>query len=247
MKITAYQMDNSIPGWELKPAPKERLWMDETSNRFAYRCLPLLIANQAGWVVTCPVNFSVWWQGFGKPSSSMHFKFENDAQIHSKRIKSHFGSGILTFVIPYLFRTPDNVQLSVRGLPNHPKMNCSPLEGIVETDWSPYTFTMNWKVHLPYFPVRFKKMEPICFIQPISLATLESTEAVEQELDRDPNLSAEHSEWSQKRHVFNTTEANLGGWQKHYFQGHSISGQKVARQHRTQLKIRAFSSSPSVD
>lgn len=38
-------------GLPLTPAPIDRDWMDATPDRFAYRCLPLVIANQAGWVI----------------------------------------------------------------------------------------------------------------------------------------------------------------------------------------------------
>ena len=33
----------------LEPAARTREWMESLPDHFAYRCLPLLIANQAGW------------------------------------------------------------------------------------------------------------------------------------------------------------------------------------------------------
>jgi hypothetical protein len=36
-------------GAPLRAAPATRPWMDETSDAFAYRCLPLNIANAHGW------------------------------------------------------------------------------------------------------------------------------------------------------------------------------------------------------
>ena len=38
------------PSMPLVPAPLRREWMDTSADRYAYRCLPLLIANQAGWL-----------------------------------------------------------------------------------------------------------------------------------------------------------------------------------------------------
>jgi hypothetical protein len=38
-------------GVELVPPSRERSWMNSTRERFANRCLPLLMANQAGWLV----------------------------------------------------------------------------------------------------------------------------------------------------------------------------------------------------
>ena len=39
------------PGWQplIRPAPARRDWMDATPESFAYRCLPLDIANAHGW------------------------------------------------------------------------------------------------------------------------------------------------------------------------------------------------------
>jgi hypothetical protein len=59
-------------------------------------------------------------------------------------IKSQFGSGIVTFSPPWLFRTPPGWDLYVKGPSNRWKVNCVPLEGIVETWWLNYTFTLNW-------------------------------------------------------------------------------------------------------
>ena len=49
---------------------------------------------------------------------------------------SHFGHGILTFPIPFLFRTPPGTTLLIRGPANAPKDAIAPLEGLVETDWA---------------------------------------------------------------------------------------------------------------
>jgi hypothetical protein len=38
-RIHAHARQRIIPGQQRRP------WMDETRNRFAYRCLPLTIAN----------------------------------------------------------------------------------------------------------------------------------------------------------------------------------------------------------
>jgi hypothetical protein len=47
----------------LVPAPVSRSWMDATVERYAYRCLPLLIANQAGWFVLNSHELRATWNG----------------------------------------------------------------------------------------------------------------------------------------------------------------------------------------
>src|ERR1700738_4738625 len=47
----------------LVPAPSTRAWMDATDRHFANRCLPLLIANQAGWFLLNPYKVALTWSG----------------------------------------------------------------------------------------------------------------------------------------------------------------------------------------
>ena len=64
-------------------------------------------------------------------------------------IKSQFGAGIVTFSPPWLFRTPPGWDLYLKGPSNRWKPNCVPLEGVIETWWLNYTFTLNWKLVQP--------------------------------------------------------------------------------------------------
>ncbi|MDH3733937.1 MAG: DUF6065 family protein, partial [Gemmatimonadota bacterium] len=51
-QLTAYELVEEP--LEIVVADQRRTWMDELPDRFAYRCLPLLIANQSGWDLLCP-------------------------------------------------------------------------------------------------------------------------------------------------------------------------------------------------
>src|SRR5690606_30494589 len=51
MKLTAHVLDGHT--LDVRPAPRERTWMDATDQRYAYRCLPLDIANAHGWELLC--------------------------------------------------------------------------------------------------------------------------------------------------------------------------------------------------
>jgi Family of unknown function (DUF6065) len=115
---------------QIRPAPLERSWMDTTNERFAYRCLPLNIANTHGWEILCPAGFTAIWNGgAGLDAISM--------QPHAGTVlpaSSHFGHGALTFHVPCLFRTSPGFE---QGPINRPKDAIAPLTGVVETDWSP--------------------------------------------------------------------------------------------------------------
>ena len=168
-ELTAYVID----GHELRirPAPVERLWMDRSDERSAYRCLPLNIANAHGWEILCTTSFSAIWDG--RPS------------IDAIRIKTKPWNGGASDQ-PLRQRGPDfpssmsvqdrhGVDLFATGPINRPKDGIAPLTGVIETDWSPYTFTMNWMFTRANQRVRFDVDEPFCHIFPLASGQLETS------------------------------------------------------------------------
>ena len=101
--------------FRLRRAPAERRWMDESEERYAYRCLPLAIANQLGWEVLCPADLAVMWNG-GKTKHDIVVGYRRpDAP---QPCISHFGEGVVTFNLGALFTTNPGWQLqSAAGQP----------------------------------------------------------------------------------------------------------------------------------
>jgi hypothetical protein len=126
-QLTAYVIDGHDV--RIRPAPVERKWMDDSDRRFAYRCLPLNIANAHGWELLCTTAFSAIWDG-RKSIDSVHVSAAPRATAPAI---SHFGSGILTFHVPCLFRTEPGIDLRRRLR----AQDGGSLVGIIETDWSP--------------------------------------------------------------------------------------------------------------
>jgi hypothetical protein len=126
-KLTCYQINEDAP--QIVPARSERAWMDETRQRFAYRCLPLTIANSMGWELLCPKTVNAAWNG-GPELDDMKITGSDGDGVEGFA-QSHFGHGVLTFQTQYIFRTEAGTALWVRGTPNMPKDGISPLDGIV--------------------------------------------------------------------------------------------------------------------
>jgi hypothetical protein len=167
MRLTGYFIDGHH--LDIRPAPLERTWMEATGQRFAYRCLPLAFANAHGWEILCSSNFTAVWNGDnGLDGISVEPDADSDAVAGS-----HFGHGILTFHVNCLFQTDQDVDLMVQGRVNRPKDGIAPLSGVIETDWSPYSFTMNWLFTRTDTLIQFEKGEPFCHIFPIRRGELE--------------------------------------------------------------------------
>ncbi|PYN82814.1 MAG: hypothetical protein DMD96_04695 [Candidatus Rokuibacteriota bacterium] len=239
-KLTAFVV--SGPALPIRPAPSARAWMDATNQHFANRCLPLLIANQAGWFVFNSRAFRVTWTG-GTSQDSL--RIESVGAWLPAPAVSHFGHGILTWTLPYLFRTPAGYSLLVRGPANSPKDGVYPLEGIVETDWSVATFTMNWIVTRPHHPITFEADEPICMVVPFRVGELEAFAPELSALAGDLATRDAYTEWSKSRGEFLRNLHSPGflathePWQKHYFRGLLPDG-VPAPEHRTKLHLRPF-------
>ena len=136
-------------GWEWCWADWQRTWMNNTPQRYAYRCLPLTIVNQTGWWIKNPVGFTATWRG-GTHPGSIEFQFDASGEVWSQWINSQFGEGIITWNTPFLFRTkPQGSRLLVCGPVNYFKANAHPLTALIESDWISMSFTMNYKIMIP--------------------------------------------------------------------------------------------------
>jgi LPS sulfotransferase NodH len=240
-RLIAYEIDpqNKLP---IVVASRERPWMQRTPQRFANRCLPMLIANQSGWHILNTRKIAVTWDG-GVGTENLRVEFIDGET--SPFVGSHFGSGILTWNIPYLFRTSPGFNLLVRGPANLPKDGVQALEGTVETDWADATFTMNWQMTRPHFTVLFDVNEPIALIAPQRRGELESFRPETRPISDNPALHKAHDRWRTSRIAHNAglkeldSEARRQGWQKHYFRGTSPAN-SLAREHQSKLSLRSF-------
>ncbi len=243
IELTAYRV-STTDHWTISPAPAKRDWMDQTRDKFAYRCLPLVMANHAGWIITSPLSVMATWDG-SKPASGLKLQFPEGEGKNAKQINSHFGEGVLTFSLPWLFRTSPGFGLWVRGPSNSFKEGVTPLEGIVETDWAPYTFTMNWRVTRKNQGVFFMKGEAIAMLVPIPLAMFEEVTPTLREISDDAALRGDFEAFKAGRsgaleRLKSTHEAV---WQMDYMRGHRPDGTPVS-EHRKAFRLREFTPEP---
>lgn len=229
-------------GMEIRPAPVSRGWMETPAGKFAKRCLPLLMANQAGWEMLNPVGFAAIWEGTDDLAA---VKIWADGGGPFAWVTSHFGCGILTWRIPYLFESPPGYNLLVRGPANMPKDAIAPLEGMVETDWTNDTFTMNWKFTRLGQYVRFEAGEPFAMLVPMRRRELESFRPVIREAWAEPSKFAAFQQFAASRQEFLRavkvpgSTAERAGWQRHYMVGRSVNG-STAPEHQTKLQLAPF-------
>ena len=155
MRLECYLIDEAEI--DIRPAERRRDWMDQTFQKAAYQCLPLTIANTHGWVVCCAEPVEAEWDG-GKSPEDVEVITTGDQPF----AEGHFGSGVLTLHHKAIFKTEPGYNLYITGPSNEFKDGIQAMSAVVETDWMPFTFTMNWKFTRPNQRVRFEKGEPYC-------------------------------------------------------------------------------------
>jgi hypothetical protein len=130
-----------------------------------------------------------------------------------------------------------------------PRDGIAPLEGLIETDWAPFTFTMNWKFTRPG-EVTFDADEPICVISPVrrhDLAAfapeIRSAEEGDGEVAAAWNAAAASREALLKqKFLAQYTGAHpeaVNAWEANYFRGRTVEGDVVA-DHVTKRRLKPF-------
>ena len=229
-------------GWDWSWADWQRNWMNETQSKFAYRCLPLTIANQTGWMVYNPVGFTAVWRGRADPGD-VEFTFDSEPELWSVWINNQFGHGIVTWNTPFLFRTkPAGSRLLVCGPVNYFKHGIQPLTAIMESDWMSMSFTMNWKLTAAGLAIRFDRGEPLFQVIPLFsniCSDLETAKVTYMKLTDDPEVAQAYTKWNAARLEFHSKKESgkvkPNDWQKDYFSGRDVFGREVASGHTTKL------------
>ncbi len=240
MKLNFYT--DNLKQVDIRANSPTREWMDESPGKFAYRCLPLNIANSHGWSIHCTETFSVKWNG----EDGLEAITFRATKFLKHVCTSVFGNGILTFVIHGLFQTEPGWNMYVSGPPNSPKDGISPLQGIIETDWAPYSFTMNWQITRKNEWITFEEGEPFCSFFPIKRNELKEFKPEMHPFDANPELKKEHDIWSKRRNKFvkdlrdPESEAVAQKWQKDYFKGLRPDGSVGAEDHQSKLRLKEF-------
>lgn len=239
MRLVAYTLSDDVP--PLVPASANRDWMDATASRFAYRCIPLGLANASGWELINTVPFAAEWDGTDGQGAIRIIPLGPKVP---RLVTSHFGHGVLTFHTEYMFRTEPGWAVWVRGTPNRFKDGIAALDGLVETDWLPFPFTMNWRFTRPG-RIEFAAGEPFAFITLTPHVLLDRITPELTTLAGAPQLRAEYEAWGQARADFNERLENgdpatvKQGWQRYYVKGQTATGGSAPGTHMSKRSLSA--------
>ncbi len=183
------------PADMLRVAKATRDWMDRVPRKYVYRCIPLVAANTMGWELLNPVDTVAGWTG-GAANTDVIIRSKTP---HKFGAVSHFGAAIVTWYVPFVFRTSPDLGLIITAPANHELADAVPLDAFVRTDWLPFPFTLNWRITRARVDVPVPRGTPLARILPYPLALLEETTLDITDLASDPGFKAEVEAWGQAR------------------------------------------------
>lgn len=162
-----------------------------------------------GWELLNPVDAEVIWNG-----GAMNTDVKIDQAVRDKfGPVSHFGVGMITWYVPFIFRTSPDLGLIVTGPANHEHNDAVPLDAYIRTDWLPFPFTMNWRATRKDQAIAFTAGEPIARILPYPIAMLNETELDIVELSSDPAFMEEVNQWGKARaQNVQKAQADIAAW-----------------------------------
>lgn len=124
-----------------------------------YYCLPLLIANQSGFVVKAAHDLEVYWSGGEAPAAIKKINNKNVPDSYEKiqEYFTNFRSGIISIENAFIFRTPPGINLMTIQPPNYFIRGIHSMSGVVEADNLRRSFTFNLKITEPNKVIKIKK------------------------------------------------------------------------------------------
>lgn len=200
----------------------KRDWFDDNF----YRCLPLTIANQYGFVLKSALDLTIKWDGDVEHEVEILFDetseyFRGNDPLSIQQFLGNFKNGIMSIVNFCNLRTPPGINLMVIQPPNminNPDLFV--MSGVIETDNLRSVFTFNLRVLTPNKEIKIKRGDPIAAFIPIPRYFVENFElkSAEEYFDQD-TLDSEHKQlelffW--ERHVLDAVTKKYGSGRRYY-------------------------------
>ncbi|MFK7602178.1 DUF6065 family protein [Deinococcus sp. SM5_A1] len=219
--------DKPDPTVALRTPKDRRRWMDHHTAHWAYRCLPLRMANQLGVELALREDVVAHWDGHSyHPESVTVLRGERAAS-------ARFPGAVLTFDVPFVVVTPPEMNLLVLPPMNSFTDGAQAMTGLIETDWLNFTFTVNYKFTRPG-EVRFASGTAIATLLPYPRAELVGggSWSAHPLVEAPDDVQLQYKRYAQQRRAANARQA-AGATPAEvlmlsYYRGENMNGDKVA-------------------
>jgi hypothetical protein len=156
--------------FEISPMTIKRDWMDQTSEKHAYRCFPVTQANVVGYSLSCKEDIEFVWDGINDQTPD-----------HIKIIKAPEGSyggrgqSSISLNTGLIFRTEQDVSIFTVNPVNYFSNDFETMSNLISTSFYDNPLPLAIKAKSPNKSVVIKAGTPVATIIPISLSSLNNT------------------------------------------------------------------------
>ena len=166
--IKAYKINSRSAN--LSQINLKRDWMDETFDKHAYRCVPIVMANGLGWGISFPEDISFIWDGITDTTPN-HIKILSG----EKYCSLGRANATLSFNTGLYFRTKENLSLLHMPVPNQFIPGIQAYTTIISSSFFNSPFPCAIRVTESNKVITIKANQPIVSILPISLQNLNNS------------------------------------------------------------------------
>jgi hypothetical protein len=219
-----------MPGcnFVITPMSIKRDWMDNTSEKHAYRCFPVTQANVVGWSLSCLEDIDFIWDGINDQTSE-HVEIFSPSGAYGGR-----GQSSISFNTSLIFKTDNDISILTINPVNYFNEYFETMSNIISTSFYDNPLPLAIKVKKANERVIIKAGTPLATIIPISLTNLNNTTIEmlewkdEERLRTNANIS--YGEAAQK---INST----GGWTDWYRDAINEKGESLGNHEVKVLKL----------
>lgn len=215
-KINAYK----APGYRVKieQTKVQRDWMDATSDRHAYKCFPVSLANSIGFSISFLDDIEFIWDGISDSSPDHVTVLQGKNFCTTSR-----ANGTINFISNIVFRTDKNTSMLSIVPPNHFIDGAMPFTSVISTSFFEDMLPIAWKITRPNTKILIPAGTPVATLIPISIKGLSNFE-----LDvHDLRHSLDHEIYQQKRADAWQKITSSGGFTNFYRDGVDYNGNKI--------------------
>lgn len=165
-QVDVYSLgDNSA---NIEQLSLKRDWMDATSERHAYQCFPISLANRLGWSISFPEEISFIWDGVFAPQPGHVTVLSGHKYVHPNR-----GSASISFNTGLVFDSKKNISLLTIPVPNQFIEGTQCFTTVISTSVLQNEFPVAWMINKPNSVITIPANTPIAAVIPISLVEVQ--------------------------------------------------------------------------
>lgn len=164
IEISVEKTGGSI--FEIDQMSVKRNWMDETSERHAYRCFPVTQANVVGWSLVCTEDIVFTWDGINDQTPD-HIKIISPTGSYAGR-----GQSSISFSTGLIFRTTNEISILTINPVNYFNDDFETMSNLISTSFFDSPMPLAIRAKKANEETKIIAGTPIATIIPISLTEL---------------------------------------------------------------------------